>query len=81
MIKKITKSKNNLSIEIDKAIAESLGINQETDIEMIVMDDMLIIKPKNKKLRTAKKKQTSLNDLTNNLMDKYDSVLKKLAKT
>ena len=81
MVKKLIKRKNGLSIEIDKAVADALGINQNTAIEMIIKDDMLIIKPINKKSKAAQKRKIRLKKQVNNLMDEYEPVLKKLAKT
>jgi antitoxin component of MazEF toxin-antitoxin module len=79
MKKKITKSKGSVTLEIDKAVADALGINQKSKLEMIVVNETLIIKAKNKK--SSKKRISSLNSLTNSLMNKYEPVLKKLAKT
>jgi len=46
---------------------------------MVVVDDMLIIKAKNKNI--TEKKHDKLKDINNRLMDRYEPVLKKLAKT
>jgi antitoxin component of MazEF toxin-antitoxin module len=81
MAKKINKYPDGLTLNIDKAIVDALGITQKTAIEMIVVDDMLIIRPKNKRSRATAKRKAKLEDLTNHLMDKYEPVLKKLAKT
>jgi hypothetical protein len=78
MVKKLTKSKKGLVLEIDQAVADALGISKPTDIEMLVLEDMLIIKPR--KL-SKKKRKAKLANLTQQLMDKYEPVLKKLAKT
>lgn len=81
MIKKLKKNKGGFTLEIDETIAEALGITQKTNLDMIVVDDMLIVKPKKRKSLTASKRDAKLNKTTNDLMDKYQSVLKKLAKT
>jgi hypothetical protein len=81
MVKKLTKLRDTVSLKIDKKVADALGINQKTNLEMIVVDDMLIIKPKNKQVRAAEKRKTELKKRTNKLMDQYEPVLKKLAKT
>ncbi len=80
MVKKLIKHKNGFSLEIDQAIADALGINQKTVIEIIIKDDMLILKPKNKS-KAAQKRKARFKDRVDNLMDKYKPVLKKLAKT
>ena len=76
-MKKIINKNEELTSKINKAI-EALGINEETELDMIVMDEMLIIKAKNKNI--TKKKYDKLQDINNRLMDRYESVLKKLAK-
>ena len=78
-MKKITKKNEELTLKINKTVAEALGIDEKTDLDMVVMDDMLIIKAKNKSI--TKKKHNKLQDINNRLMDTYEPVLKKLAKT
>ena len=80
MVKKLDKNKKNLFIEIDKALAESVGITQKTDLEILAVNNVLLIRPKNKMLKIKKGKNES-REVTNKLMDKYELVLKKLAKT
>lgn len=75
------KQKEGFSLEISKATAEAIGISEQTDVELIVIDGMLILKPKGKGDSIVKKREAKLIDLTNQLMDKYGPVLKKLAKT
>jgi antitoxin component of MazEF toxin-antitoxin module len=75
----MTKKKETFTLKVDKAIAEDLGINKDTDLEMYVKDKMLIIKPKRTKSNQNKKQKDK--ELTKKLMDEYDSILKKLAKT
>ncbi len=77
-MEKKSPKKKKIVIEIDKDITDALGIKNEADIEMIIKDDMLIIKSKTE---GSKKKASKQKDITNILIDKYDSVLKKLAKT
>ena len=79
MVKKKETNKKGFTLKIDQAIADALGIDQDSDVEMYVKDKMLIIKPKNATLNQAQNAKSK--ELTKNLMDKYDSVLKKLAKT
>lgn len=52
------KPNDGLMLEINKEVTNALGIDQKSDLEMIVIDDMLIVKAKNKKAgekRKAKK--------------------------
>jgi bifunctional DNA-binding transcriptional regulator/antitoxin component of YhaV-PrlF toxin-antitoxin module len=79
MTKKETKPKKSVTLEIDEAVADALGINQKADLEMIVVDDVLIVKAKDK--QSAKARNAKFEERTSSLMDKYESVLKKLAKT
>ncbi len=79
MVKKITKKKDGITLTIDKAIVDALGINQKSALEMVVVDDMLIVKPKSKK--AAEKRKAKNSKVTEHLMKKYEPVLKKLAKT
>ena len=81
MIKKLTKHGNNLALIIDKSILEILGIDAKTDFEMLVIGDTLIIKPKGNRSQANKKRQAQLVDTANSIMDQYESVFKKLAKT
>ncbi|HVX00876.1 MAG TPA: hypothetical protein VHA52_10640 [Candidatus Babeliaceae bacterium] len=80
MTKRIPKEqeKKSIIIEIDAVIANSLGIKQASDLRMFVIDDMLIIKPKASPDRDQKFKLKERNE---RLMEQYDSILKKLAKT
>lgn len=76
---KIKKKDEGLTLKIDKTIVDTLGINEDTDLDMVVMNDMLIIKAKDKSI--LKKQQEKRQGVNDHLMDKYESVLKKLAKT
>jgi antitoxin component of MazEF toxin-antitoxin module len=80
MIKK-TKKNHAIILKINKKIADALGINKKSDVKMIMVNDTLIIKSKNKKTQSSAKRKAKLQAITNQLMDKYEPVLKKLAKT
>lgn len=77
MTKKLTKYGENLVLVIDKPLLDTLGISEKTDLELVVMGDILVIKPKN----SRKHNQAKLEQTANSIMDKYESVFKKLAKT
>jgi|GEM_PF-1456089 hypothetical protein len=77
--KTVKKRSQSITLEINKKVADALGINKKTDLIMAVVDDVLIVKAKNKKSSTKRKKR--LQDITSRLIDKYEPVLKKLAKT
>jgi antitoxin component of MazEF toxin-antitoxin module len=81
MAKKLTKHGNSLALIIDKPILEILGINDTTDLEVVVTGDALIIKPKKRNLDAQKKREESISKTAHDIMDKYKSVFEKLAKT
>ena len=77
---KLTKHGNSLALIIDKPILDILKINEKTELELLVEGGSLIIRPM--KIKKAK----SLNDkdidkIAEKIMDKYESVFKKLSKT
>lgn len=77
----MVKKQKPFVLEINQEIADTLGISKKSDIEMILMDDMLVIKSKKKKDSVVKKVQAKKNGITKKLMSEYSTVLKKLAKT
>lgn len=77
----MVKKQKPFVVEINQEIADTLGISKTSDIEMILMDDMLVIKSKKKKASVIKKNQAKQNSVTKKLMNEYSTVLKKLAKT
>lgn len=79
MVKKTTKRNDGIVIKIDQATADALGITAKTPLSLYVVDGTLIVKPK--KRTVSKAAQAKKNERTKRLMDKYDSVLKKLAKS
>jgi antitoxin MazE len=81
MAKKLTKHGNSLALIIDKPVLDILGINGSTELEIIVMGDTLIVKPKKSSQKASKKRQEDIVKTSKNIMDKYESVFKKLAKT
>lgn len=77
----MVKKQKPFVLEINQEIADTLGISKKSDVEMILMDDMLVIKSKKKKASVVKKNQAKQNSVTKKLMKEYSTVLKKLAKT
>lgn len=76
----MSKKPTDISININMDVADALGIKNSSDIEMILMEDVLIIRSK-KKSKIPKKLESKRNAVTIKLMNEYESVLKKLAKT
>jgi hypothetical protein len=79
MVKKTTKRNDGIVIKIDQATADALGITEKTPLKLYVVDGTLIVKPRKRAM--SKAAQEKKNERTKRLMDKYDSVLKKLAKS
>lgn len=77
MTKKLIKYGDDLAFIIDKPILDDLGITEKTNLDLVVMGDILLIKPKN----INKNKQAELEKIATSIMDTYESVFKKLAKT
>jgi len=74
-MKKIIKNNEELLLKIGKIVVDALDINNDSDLDIIVTDNTLIVKVKNSNIS---KKREEINKY---LMDKYEPVLKKLAKT
>jgi antitoxin component of MazEF toxin-antitoxin module len=76
MTKKLTPLGEDLALVIDKSILDTLGLTEKTELDLIIMDDMLLVKSKKTNAKSSSLEQTAAS-----LMDKYESVFKKLAKT
>jgi antitoxin component of MazEF toxin-antitoxin module len=81
MSKKLIKVGNDQALIIDQPILATLGINEKTDLEISVIGDTIIIKPKVGNSEAEKKRQDRILEAANKVMDQYESVFKKLAKT
>jgi len=77
MTKKLTRHGNNLALIIDKAILDNLGITEKTSLDVVVMGNVLLIKPQ----ISEDNKRKELEKVANSIMDTYESVFKKLSKT
>ena len=75
MKKNLTIIGNSLGIIIEKPILDLLGINRETQLEMITDGRRLIIEPVKEENRTAKIKAA-----TRRVMKNHDKTLRELAK-
>lgn len=80
MVKKLTKQGNELALVIDKSLLESLGIDEKTNLEILVMGGNIIIKPRATS-KSTKKRNDALEDSAKRIIEKYGPVFKKLAKT
>lgn len=79
MTKEIKKA-DGLTLTINQEMLNALGIDKDSDLDMIVIEDALIIKPRNK-TAAQKKRQQQLTESTTHIINKYKNVLKKLSKT
>ena len=77
MTKKLTKQGDELALIIDKPILENTGITEKTPLDIIVIGDTILIKPQN----SPDNKHDLLEKTATSIMDKYEAVFKKLAKT
>jgi antitoxin component of MazEF toxin-antitoxin module len=79
MTKKLIKHGDDLALIIDKQALESLGITEATDLDVVIVDDVLFIKPKNPNPDASKRRQAELEKTATSIMDEYESVFKRLA--
>lgn len=81
MIKKLSKYGNSKALIIDKPVLELLDIDETTELEIITNGNSLIITPINKRKNIKKiTGNKKLQNVVEENIKKYDSVLKKLAK-
>ena len=80
MIKKLSKHGNSLAVLIDKPILELLNINEHTHINIKTDGTNIIIEPIRAASSSIISDNPKLQKVYEELADKYDAVLKKLAK-
>jgi len=78
MIKKLTKFGNSHALIIDKPIMELLHITENSELQLTVEGDTLIIHRKEKVKKTLSNK--NLQELIEKNIKKYAPALKKLSK-
>jgi len=81
MSKKLTKHGKSLALIINKPILEALGITDSTELQLIVAEGTLIVKPKKKNIKAQKQREKDISKTAHAILDKYEAVFKKLAKT
>lgn len=82
MIKKLSKHGNSLAILIDKPILDLLNINEHTQVRIKTDGANIIIEPVVKQAASVQVSENAkMQGLYEELVDKYDAVLKKLAKS
>ncbi len=76
MPKKLTKHGNSLALIIDKPLLQLLNITEKTNLELIIEDNSLIIRP----IKRSKRSKKELKEIADEIMEKYAEAFKKLAK-
>ena len=77
MSKKLTKHGNSLALIIDKPILKMLNISEQTQLELSIENNALVIRPVTKKKIRSKQE---IKKIAQEIMDEYADVFKKLAK-
>lgn len=81
MIKKLSKHGNSLALLIDKPILELLDVNENTSFRIRIDGGNIILEPVRKEEVLTISKDKKLQKTYEELIEKYDAVLKKLAKS
>ena len=76
MSKKLTKHGNSLALVLDKPILKMLDISEQTQLELSIEGDALVIRPATKKKTRSKQE---IKKIAQKIMDEYADVFKKLA--
>jgi antitoxin MazE len=80
MIKKLSKHGNSLAVLIDKPILDMLNINENTHIKIRTDGVNIIIQPIHTEQITSISDNNKVQQLYEELANKYNAVLKKLSK-
>jgi antitoxin component of MazEF toxin-antitoxin module len=82
MIKKLSKHGNSLALLIDKPILELLSANENTEFKIKIEEGKIILEPVHIESKTTSVSENKkLQKKYEELVEKYDAVLKKLAKS
>lgn len=79
IVKKLIKHGNSLALVIDKLILDLLKITDKTELELLIEDGDLIIRPSKKKTKSLK--ADDIDKIADRVIKKYEPVLRKLSKT
>lgn len=77
MAKKLTRHGNSFALIIDKPLLRLLNITEKTNLELMIEDGALIIRPVK---RQAKRSKSEIKRIAQEIIDEYADVFKKLAK-
>lgn len=76
--KKLIKHGKSVALIIDKKTLQTIGADEESSFDIEIRGKQLIVKPIRAKTKIQKE---TFNQMADRLMDKYEPLLKKLAKT
>lgn len=77
MSKKLTRHGNSLALIIDKPLLRLLNITDKTNLELLVEDGTLVVRPVTKK---GKRTKSEIKRIAQEIMEEYAEVFQKLAK-
>jgi len=77
MPKKLTRHGNSLALIIDKPLLQLLNISEKTNLELLIEDGTLIVRPVKKQTKRSK---SEIKRIAQEIIDEYADVFKKLAK-
>ena len=77
MPKKLTRHGNSLALIIDKPLLQLLNISEKTNLELLIEDGTLIVRPVKKQIKRSK---DEIKRIAQEIIDEYADVFKKLAK-
>jgi antitoxin MazE len=75
MVKKLTRTGNSLALVLDKPLLETLGIDENTELEISTNGDVIVVTPTRDKARERKFRKA-----VQKINRKYAGLFRKLAK-
>jgi antitoxin component of MazEF toxin-antitoxin module len=79
MIYKLKQIGNDLYVKLSSELLKEIGIDEKTDIEMIVSNGELVIKPK-RDIMSHDKRKDDMNKIADYLLAKHGPLLERLVK-
>jgi len=76
MSKKLTRHGNSLALIIDKPLLQLLNISEKTNLELLIEDGALVVRPVKKQTKRSK---AEIKQIAQEIIDEYADVFKKLA--
>lgn len=76
MSKKLTRHGNSLALIIDKPLLRLLNISEKTNLELLVEDGSLIIRPMRTK---GKRSKSEIKKIAQEIIEEYADLFQKLA--